>query len=533
MSKMRAKSLGFWAVLLALAFPAACGSSGVVGGNCSASHVDCNGQCVDAQNDANNCGGCGRKCKPGVTCEDALCEGVPAENGGASGNGGGSGSDAGGNGGSSADSGAGGSSGAAGDDPGNLSDAHPDGDAGCMPPYTTAAACGDCHTKCPDTKPNCAPYGQNEHVCVATCEAPLVACGGQCVDPSVYTTPDACGRCDVTCSGSTPLCSPNSDGIYACKSVCDAPLVECNGQCVEQTFDTPEACGACNAACSKAKPTCSPDGVGSYKCVLVCEDPLKECNGQCVDFNIDANNCGSCGNVCLSGICQGGMCVGAKDGHIVLACMNYQTPVSNSAANTLLGNAVLLPQPKEVRILAYTEFASAASRARVDQHIAFAAAARGRSVVITPLAKYTAATATLSIANYDEFLIYEQDSAAPGELGTVGTVWQMNSVLDSFTAAGGVIVALSGGSYEMDKFFSNAQLLAVSDQTVVTGSFLYNRASFDSIGNNVISPFSAPAESCTFTTSTTPGQTTVFVVRDAPDDVAPPVVVHRAVPKPP
>ena len=84
MSKNPRKLLGLWAVLVALAFPAACGSSGVVGGQCSASHVDCNGQCVDAQNDPNNCGGCGRKCKPGVSCEDALCEGVPAGNGGAS-----------------------------------------------------------------------------------------------------------------------------------------------------------------------------------------------------------------------------------------------------------------------------------------------------------------------------------------------------------------------------------------------------------------------------------------------------------------
>ncbi|HYQ43664.1 MAG TPA: hypothetical protein VER11_16905 [Polyangiaceae bacterium] len=528
MSKISAKSLGFWAVLLGLAFPAACGSSGVVGGNCAASHIDCNGQCVDAQNDPNNCGGCGRKCKPGVACEDALCEGVPAGGGGGS-----SGNDAGGEGGTAAESGAGGNAGAAGDDPGNLTDAHPDGDAGCTPPYNTSAACGDCHTKCPDTKPNCAPYGQDEYVCVAGCQPPLVACGGQCVDPGMYTTPDACGSCDVKCSGSKPLCSPNTDGNYACKSACDSPLVECNGLCVPAQFDTPEACGSCNTECPATKPTCSPDGVGSYKCVLVCEDPLKACNGKCVDFNIDANNCGSCGNVCESGICQGGMCVGAKDGHVVVACMNYQTPATNSSANTLLGNAVLLPQPKEVRILAYTEFASPASRAAVDQHINLAASSRGRSVVITPLTKYTNASAILSIAKFDEFLIYEQDSAAPGDLGTVGTVWQMNSVLDSFAAAGGVIVALSGGSYEMDQFLTNSQLLDVSAQTVVTGSFLYNRASFDSVGNNVISPFSAPTDSCTFTTTAMPGQSTVFVVRAAADDVSAPVVVHRAIPKPP
>jgi hypothetical protein len=528
MSKTRAKSLGFWTVLLALAFPAACGSSGVVGGHCAASYIDCNGQCVDAQNDPNNCGGCGRKCKAGVSCEDALCDGVPA--GGASGAGGADGAGASGN---AGESGAGGSSGAAGeDDAGNLTDARPDGDAGCMPPYNTPNACGECHTQCTDVKPNCAPYGMGEYVCVANCQAPLVACKGQCVDPSSYNTPEACGGCDVKCTADMPFCSPNDQGVYACKGFCDAPLVECNGECVPPVFDTPEACGSCNAACPKTKPTCSPDTMGGHKCVLVCDDPLQECNGQCVDFNIDADNCGSCGNVCLSGICQSGTCVGAKDGHIVLACMNYQNALTNSAANTLLGNAVLLPPLKQVRVLAYTEFASAASRAKVDQHIAAAAAARGRSVVITPLTKYTSASATLSIANYDEFLIYEQDTADPGVLGTVGTVWQMSSVLQSFAAAGGVIVGLSGGAYEMDQFFTNAQLLDVSAQTDVTGSFLYNRASLDSVGNNVISPFSALPASCTFTTSTVPDQTTVFVVRDAPNDTAPPVVVHRAITKP-
>ena len=97
--------------------------------------------------------------------------------------------------------------------------------------------------------------------------------------------------------------------------------------------------------CPKQRPTCSPDNLGSYKCVLICDDPLKECNGQCVDFNIDAKNCGSCGNVCASGICQGGMCVGAYDGNIMVACMNYQTPVPGSPQTVLMGNAVFLTLP--------------------------------------------------------------------------------------------------------------------------------------------------------------------------------------------
>ena len=531
MSKSRGKRLGFWALLLGLAFPAACGSSGVVGGNCAASHIDCNGQCVDAQNDANNCGGCGRKCSPGVTCADALCDGVPA--GGGAGTGGTSGT--GGDGGSSADSGAGGSAAASGSDDydaGNLTDAHPDGDAGCIAPYNTAAHCGDCQTACPKARPNCAPYGKDEYVCVAVCQDPLVECNGQCVE-GAFDTPEMCGSCNTKCSGSKPLCAPNADGQYNCESECEAPLVPCNNQCVEPVFDTPEGCGACNAECPSAKPTCSPDGGGSYKCVLDCDDPLKECNGRCVDFNIDADNCGSCGNVCPSGICQGGTCVGANNGDVVVVGMNYQTPATNSAPNRLLGNAVLLPTRLQVRILAYTEFASAGSRAKVDQHINLAAAAVGRSVVITPLTKYTMASAELNIANYDEFFIYEQDEAPTGQLATVGAAWQTNSVLESFAAAGGVIIGLSGGGFEMDQFFTSAELLDVSAQTTASGSFLYNRLPLDSVGKNVISPFSAPTDSCTFTTNAVPGPQTAFVVRDTNDDTGAPVVVHRSIPKPP
>jgi hypothetical protein len=528
MSKTRAKSLGVWAVLLGLAFPAACGSSGVVGGRCSASHVECNGQCVDTLNDANNCGGCGRKCEPGVSCEDALCEGVPAGGGGASGNGGGSG-----NGGSSAESGASGNSGIAGeDDAGNLTDASPDGDAGCRPPYNTAAHCGDCQTSCSGSKPICAPYGEDEYVCVGNCQPPLVECNGQCVE-NIFDTPEACGQCDVKCSGSKPLCSPNADGTYVCKSRCDDPLVECNGQCVPPVFDTPEACGACNAECPTSKPTCSPDDMGNFKCVLVCEDPLQECNGQCVDFNIDVNNCGKCGNHCESGICQGGTCVGAYDGNIMLACMNYQTPMAGSPQTVLMGNAVFLTLREPVRILAYTEFASAESRAKVDQDIAYAASARQRTFTISALDRFILASARLNIANYDVFLIYDQADAPTGQLATIGAVWQANSVLNSFAAAGGMIIGLSGGTSEMDEFFTESGLLAISAQTpVATGSTLYKSALGDVLGANLISPFAAPADSCTFTTAVMSDASTTFVVRDQPAGGGEPVVVHRVITAP-
>ncbi len=431
------KRLAFWAALAALACPAACGSTGIVGGECAASYVACDGACVDAQRDPNNCGGCAHACAPGVACTDAICKGTLSDGSAGNGNGGEAG-DAGAAGygassanGGNAGSGASNTGGEAGEalDAGQLSDAKHDGDAACLPPYKRPEACGNCATKC-----------------------------------------------------------------------------------------------------GKSAPTCSPDGMGSYQCVLVCIDPLKQCNGECVDFNIDADNCGTCGNSCPSGICQGGKCVGAQVGHVVLACMDYQTPAKNTAQTTLMGNAVFLPLHNPVRILAYSEYAPQGERDLVNLDIQYAAAARGRTFSITPLSKASAATATLTINDYDVFLVYDQTAAPKGELATVGNTWQTSSVVDSFAAAGGMVVVLTGGKSEMDQFLSNSQLMDVTGETVVSTGFLYNRAPADALGANVISPFSAPMNSCTFTTSLTPDSDNIFVVTDAATPlVGAPVVVHRVI----
>ncbi len=436
MSEMRRTRLIFWASLAALVFPAACGSSGVVGGECRASFLDCNGQCVDPENDPANCGGCARSCDPGVICESALCGGTPDS----------STSDAGASGSSSSagSSGSGGAAGEAGGD--NTGDGGPSGGVTGLD-----GSLGD---------------GQ-----------PDASCG-----PPPYDRPEACGDCATQCTGNTPLCSP--------------------------------------------------DGMGSYVCVMKCDPPLTLCGNQCVDLNIDPMHCGSCPNICPSGICQGAKCVGANVGHVVLACMDYSAPVANSPQTVLMGNAIFLPIRNPVRVLAYTENAPAAVRVKVNQDINAAATARGRAFAITTSATSADVTAKLNINDFDLFLIYDQSAAPKGELATVGAAWQTSTVLSSFAAAGGVIVALSGGdgTKEMDQLFTNSGLLDVSAETSAAGVTLYNRAPADALGINVISPFLAPTNSCTFTTGTVPDSDDIFVIRDAASPaVGSPVVVHRVI----
>ena len=75
-----------------------------------------------------------------------------------------------------------------------------------------------------------------------------------------------------------------------------------------------------------------------------------------------------------------------------------------------------------------------------------------------------------------------------------------------------------------------AELLDVTGQTVVSNAYLYNRAPADALGINVISPFLAPMNSCTFTTSLTPDADDIFVISDtASPAVGSPVVVHRVI----
>jgi len=77
------------------------------------------------------------------------------------------------------------------------------GDAGpteCLPPHDEPSHCGDCDTQCADPKPLCAPDGNGSFECVPRCDPPLVECRGQCVDPASFNSdPDNCGRCGREC----------------------------------------------------------------------------------------------------------------------------------------------------------------------------------------------------------------------------------------------------------------------------------------------------------------------------------------------
>ncbi|RYZ04160.1 MAG: hypothetical protein EOO73_25075 [Myxococcales bacterium] len=160
---------------LAYALPTACGSGGIVGGDCR------EGDCSAA---AATSGG-GKTGKP---------------TGGSSGTDGGSSPGEAGNGAAAAQGGEG-------ELPdGGFFDSPVDGDPDamapleCLPPHDSPSHCGDCDTRCVVPTPLCAPDGNGSFECVPRCVLPLVECQGQCVDPDSFKSdPDNCGACGKEC----------------------------------------------------------------------------------------------------------------------------------------------------------------------------------------------------------------------------------------------------------------------------------------------------------------------------------------------
>ncbi len=297
--------------------------------------------------------------------------------------------------------------------------------------------------------------------------------------------------------------------------------------------DSPSHCGDCDTQCVDPNPLCAPDGNGSFECVPRCIAPLVECQGQCVDpasFQSDPDNCGKCGNECPSDICQDGECVGARYGNIALICSDLNSANASSSLTTLMGDAVFMPAIDPVSVLAYTSGASAAAVNRVNQVISWAGTARGRSADITEAKTVLAVTSNLNVDDYQVLLIHDLDQADSGDPGAAATTWESGSVLTSFARAGGTIIVLDGadGTAEMHELMSNGNLLAVTGQTDVTGEQVWNLAPFDVLGANVLSPFLGSSHTCTFDTNATSDNETIFVLTD--DEAGGlPVAVHRVI----
>lgn len=180
------------ACLFAALLLASCASP-IVGAECRAGWLECNGLCVNVDTDEHNCGVCGHECGP-YECTGGTCGPLRQHE---------------------EDSGL--------DASMSLPDAGLDastapgvGKGGIGSPFSPDSGLSGCA------------LGQTE-------------CSGQCADTQV--DPDHCGDCDTAC-GSDKFCVRG-----ACDPDCEAPLSLCNHQCIDFDMD-PLNCGSCGRMCT-------------------------------------------------------------------------------------------------------------------------------------------------------------------------------------------------------------------------------------------------------------------------------------------
>ena len=190
------------------------------------------------------------------------------------------------------------------------SDGQPEG---CYDLFSDYYHCGSCDMSCPSASPG--PVACIGGECVATgCIEGLTDCTGNLDCTDLFADPFNCGACGAVCDSG--VCEAGS-----CVQVgCAAGLTYCEEEpgffpagCYDLSSDLWH-CGSCSGRCTTAgiEKACI-DG----QCVFLgCPDDQVDCREigspyfLCASLASDPNNCGACGNVCASGVCDAGSCSG-------------------------------------------------------------------------------------------------------------------------------------------------------------------------------------------------------------------------------
>jgi len=266
---------------------------------------------------------------------------------------------------------------------------------------------------------------------------------------------------------------------------------------------------------------------------ISCDDGLTLCNGTCVDTSSDPFDCGSCGVVCPSLLCQNSKCQGGVPGSFVVIGHDYGASYSAAQAK-LLGNALLLSTATNVRVRSYEQYAAAGAVSNVKAILNATAAAASRTVTYTTATTPTDVSPGMSALNTDVLVVYDQSSAPANALAAIGAGWA--STISNFGHVGGVVIVLDGAGGakpQMPALIQSAGVLDVTGDTSITpGTPLDVVAPSDAIGLGVVSPYGAAKRSVYFACNEPNGGTVTYVVEDPANDAGPsqPVVVHKIAP---
>jgi hypothetical protein len=133
-------------------------------------------------------------------------------------------------------------------------------------------------------------------------DATFTAAQLNCVGGGLCTTPNVTlpvGACNWYVSGKNttgwgPWAGPVAIDV---NPICATGQDLCNRVCTTLASDAAN-CGTCGNICVSGL-------CGGGQC---CSTGQSLCNGMCASLASDPRNCGACGNICLSGHCRGGHC---------------------------------------------------------------------------------------------------------------------------------------------------------------------------------------------------------------------------------
>ena len=265
-----------------------------------------------------------------------------------------------------------------------------------------------------------------------------------------------------------------------------------------------------------------------------CAAPLTLCGGTCVDVAHDALHCGSCEGDCSLGVCELGVCSPVAVGHQILFGMDFsKIPGNHTGERRMLGNAAFLGVSSaggHWKVVGFDPHASPTVPA-VDGMLKSEAPSRGvTDLEIVHLDTVAAMLATVSPAQANVVVVYDQPKASVGELSALGA--ELAVSLDAFARAGGVVVVLSGGlgANEMWAFATEAGLFPTTGFHVLPGaSILDVTAPLDALCVGVATPLAAPVSAGWWELPS--GGNWDVVLSDHVTQK--PLVVHRAVPPKP
>ncbi len=184
----------------------------------------------------------------------------------------------------------------------------------------TTAHCGGCGMACADRTNSAATCSAGR--CAYTCDAGFADCDGNPAngcEVDTRTSSDHCGACGRVCrvAGGAGVCTAGSCSVSACdRGLADCDMNPTNG-CETDVAGNVRSCGGCGVVCPS--PAGSAATCASGACGFACNVGLADCNrvtddGCEVDTRTSTAHCGGCGMACAtragaSATCVAGGCV--------------------------------------------------------------------------------------------------------------------------------------------------------------------------------------------------------------------------------